>query len=244
MQLFTMGIEKLNEDGTPVLDGAGEPIPVYDNDDIMTFAKAWTGFENNNHRGNMEMFTGNGDTNMIDPLKVSVQYRDAYPKLDLDENYIGDGAPLCTRLPPRAFLKHGASYQYNGQKSQPKHQDDSEYVDGTNASREPWYRFDLSNTTSALYAALCDADPDTGACRFKSEVTLGEDLECDALECEIDQPRMVRLRVPGLGDRYVYYCACCRAYCRPRHHCAPADTLPLLLLLRPNATTTTTTPPQ
>ena len=43
MQLFTIGLEELNLDGTPVLDGSGNPIETYDNSDITGLAKVFTG---------------------------------------------------------------------------------------------------------------------------------------------------------------------------------------------------------
>ena len=43
MQLFTIGLYELNQDGTRVQDNQGNDIPTYDNDDIKEFAKIWTG---------------------------------------------------------------------------------------------------------------------------------------------------------------------------------------------------------
>jgi len=43
MQLFTIGLYELNQDGTQVLDGNGDPIPTYDQEDIQEFAKVFTG---------------------------------------------------------------------------------------------------------------------------------------------------------------------------------------------------------
>lgn len=43
MQLFTIGLYELNNDGTYQLDGNGDPIPTYDNDDISELAKVFTG---------------------------------------------------------------------------------------------------------------------------------------------------------------------------------------------------------
>ena len=43
MQLFTIGLYKLNNDGTPILDNNGNLIPTYDNFDIEEFAKVFTG---------------------------------------------------------------------------------------------------------------------------------------------------------------------------------------------------------
>lgn len=43
MQLFSIGLYELNLDGTRKLDGQGDFIPTYDNDDIREFAKIFTG---------------------------------------------------------------------------------------------------------------------------------------------------------------------------------------------------------
>lgn len=44
MQLFTIGLEMLNPDGTTQLDHRGEPIPTYNNDDILGLARVFTGW--------------------------------------------------------------------------------------------------------------------------------------------------------------------------------------------------------
>lgn len=43
MQLFTIGLIELNQDGTPKLDSDGQEIEVYSNDDITELAKVFTG---------------------------------------------------------------------------------------------------------------------------------------------------------------------------------------------------------
>lgn len=43
MQLFTIGLFELNQDGSLQLDENEEPIPTYDNEDIGEFAKVFTG---------------------------------------------------------------------------------------------------------------------------------------------------------------------------------------------------------
>lgn len=43
MQLFTIGLYELNQDGSYILDGDGNRIPTYTNDDIKEFAKIFTG---------------------------------------------------------------------------------------------------------------------------------------------------------------------------------------------------------
>ena len=44
MQLFTLGLDKLNEDGTLQLDSSGNPIPIYTQADVDSFALAYTGW--------------------------------------------------------------------------------------------------------------------------------------------------------------------------------------------------------
>ncbi|MGA2350602.1 MAG: DUF1800 domain-containing protein [Terracidiphilus sp.] len=44
MQLFTIGLYQLNNDGTQKLDSTGQPIPTYSNTDVMGLAKVFTGF--------------------------------------------------------------------------------------------------------------------------------------------------------------------------------------------------------
>ncbi|MEL7028701.1 MAG: DUF1800 family protein [Pseudomonadota bacterium] len=43
MQLFTIGLVELNPDGTPRLDGDGNPIETYDNMDVTGLARVFTG---------------------------------------------------------------------------------------------------------------------------------------------------------------------------------------------------------
>jgi uncharacterized protein (DUF1800 family) len=51
MQLFSIGLYMLNDDGTQVLDGNGVPLPTYDNDDIREYAKVFTGLGYNSSGG-------------------------------------------------------------------------------------------------------------------------------------------------------------------------------------------------
>ena len=44
MQLFSIGLVELKMDGTPLLDGLGQEIPTYDQDDIKEFARVFTGY--------------------------------------------------------------------------------------------------------------------------------------------------------------------------------------------------------
>lgn len=44
MQLFSLGTTELNEDGTEVLDSNGQAVPVYTQDQVRAFARAYTGW--------------------------------------------------------------------------------------------------------------------------------------------------------------------------------------------------------
>lgn len=58
MQLFTIGLTKLNNDGTPVLDVDGVPLQTYTNNEITEYARVWTGFRRQDGRGNIETKVG------------------------------------------------------------------------------------------------------------------------------------------------------------------------------------------
>ena len=44
MQLFTLGLSLLNPDGTQMLDGLGNPIPTYTQNDVMALGRSFTGW--------------------------------------------------------------------------------------------------------------------------------------------------------------------------------------------------------
>jgi uncharacterized protein (DUF1800 family) len=44
MQLFTLGLNQLNIDGSPVLDTSGNPVPTYTQNDVMALGLAFTGW--------------------------------------------------------------------------------------------------------------------------------------------------------------------------------------------------------
>lgn len=44
MQLFTLGLNQLNPDGTSMVDGTGTPIPTYTQNDVMALGRSYTGW--------------------------------------------------------------------------------------------------------------------------------------------------------------------------------------------------------
>jgi hypothetical protein len=215
MQLFSMGLYKLHENGTRVTDAKGEPELAYSIDDIATLSAGWTGFTGPGARANMEdsvlmtlnTFSGVRFMNVIDPMRVKGSFRDTNPKRTPTSGYIGDGNPLCTDLPKRAFLKTGAEFRYLGSnpaydklKGSGLHWRAGEYTSTSGADFELYQN-------SALYKTLCGAA--SGPCTFKSVLTLSENLSCMGPECNLDEVRVVKLANAGVkenGDRYdVYY---------------------------------------
>lgn len=85
MQLFTIGLWELNQDGTLELDAEGKAIPTYDNEDIAEFAKVFTGMRRPFDRTNIEIFYGN----YIDPMRIQSNRHDFSAKTLLDGSILG-----------------------------------------------------------------------------------------------------------------------------------------------------------
>jgi len=177
-----MGIIKLNMDGSPMLDAQGKTELAYTNEDIMSLSRAWTGFDLQPMRGNME-----GSSNRLDPMRLEASWRDRFPKSDSAGGYIGDRYPLCADLPKRAFLREGAVYRFLGSSPLPELMSDpSEF-----ASDDSIVRVVLGQS-SKLREELCNVKPN-GSCRFKNTVVLDSSVDCDGVECEIEALRVVQV---------------------------------------------------
>lgn len=186
MQLFTMGLFKLSSDGREIFDDNGEAVQVYSNDDIVEYARVWTGFTNQLKRGNIEM---DNNKNRIDPMKINVQWRDPFPKMGVDRKYIGDGVPLCADLPEKHFLSVGATYKLLGRSPVSQiQQDPAKWMDDATAKRLKLE----ANGSDSLFAKLCGSI-DSGDCQFEPKIVLEENLKCSGLECSIDTVRTVEV---------------------------------------------------
>ena len=67
MQLFTIGLFLLNEDGSLILDGNNEPIPTYDNSHITEFAKIFTGLQYDHQNDPYVWWTLDFETGWLNP---------------------------------------------------------------------------------------------------------------------------------------------------------------------------------
>lgn len=76
MQLFTIGLWELNQDGTRKLDPQGQPIPTYDNRDITELARVFTGLA----FGATNTQFGLWPRDFTAPMKMWDQYHDCEAK--------------------------------------------------------------------------------------------------------------------------------------------------------------------
>jgi uncharacterized protein (DUF1501 family)/uncharacterized protein (DUF1800 family) len=192
MQLFSVGLWKLNDDGTQKLDGQGNPIPTYTNNDIVDFARIWTGFERQVWRQGLSDNRYIQNYNYVDPMNIRAQWRDRLPKAKLDSGYIGDEYPLCKELAPLYFLRKGAVFLFSGDSP----------LEGSDITERG--RLTPVPGASGLHAALCQPGTD-GKCTYPVRVTLPTNLACNSVECQArGRIRVVRI-VDPVDATYKYY---------------------------------------
>jgi uncharacterized protein (DUF1800 family) len=72
LQLFSIGLNMLNQDGTPILDAQGNRIPTYDQEKINQFTKVFTGWTLCNNGANpLCPNFSTGTPNYIDPMYLA-----------------------------------------------------------------------------------------------------------------------------------------------------------------------------
>ena len=115
MQLFTIGLYQLNDDGTRKLDSAGNPIPTYSNNDVMGLAKVFTGFSWNvpgdtsdNAWSNCCVYVGTGYGEDLLPMQ-------AYPShhSTLEKDFLGATIPASGSPDPNGDLKIALDTLFN-----------------------------------------------------------------------------------------------------------------------------------
>ena len=125
-------------------------------------------------------------------MLIRVERRDFFPKRGLYGFYLGDTYPLCGALPPRSFLRRGATFRYFGARRQ---------IPNVKYRTLP-AGLQLNKSSSALYKVLCAATT-TAACSFPREVTLSEHFPCDGSECDVESTPSVM--VQGGDGTVAYY---------------------------------------
>jgi len=76
LQLFSIGLTMLNEDGTTINDDGGVPLPTYTQDDVEAFAHVFTGW----HFANAEEFRWPQNKDFINPMVAWPDYHDTGEK--------------------------------------------------------------------------------------------------------------------------------------------------------------------
>ncbi|WP_457675516.1 DUF1800 domain-containing protein [Thiolapillus sp.] len=74
MQLFSIGLEQLHPDGTPILDNDGHPLPTYSQQDIMELARVFTGWSSDD--GQFPWEAGWTHESRIRPMVAFEEYHD------------------------------------------------------------------------------------------------------------------------------------------------------------------------
>ncbi|NNC38983.1 MAG: DUF1800 domain-containing protein [Hyphomonadaceae bacterium] len=88
MQLFTIGVVELNLDGTPRLDGSGNQIETYTNDDIVGLSKVFTGLST---QGSDFWSINEDPTGIYNPLVMFPNYHS-----ELEKTFLGTTIPAGT----------------------------------------------------------------------------------------------------------------------------------------------------
>jgi uncharacterized protein (DUF1800 family) len=91
MQLFSTGIDVLNQDGSPQLDGSGNPIPVYTEAQVEAFARAYTGWTHATSSGGVPSAFPNYTTNFSYPMVAVESAHDTTAKTLLNGTVLPAG---------------------------------------------------------------------------------------------------------------------------------------------------------
>ena len=115
MQLFTIGLWKLNPDGSQQLDGSGNAIPTYSNTDVMGIAKVFTGFSwNMNGNTSDQAWSGYGAVYAGPGFGQDLLPMAAYPNHHSsdEKDFIGTTIPAGS-TDPTADLKTALDALFN-----------------------------------------------------------------------------------------------------------------------------------
>jgi len=114
MQLFSIGVDMLNQDGTPMLDAQGEKIPSYDQATIANLARVFTGWD----LAPNKVWSGDGITavtNYLDPMVPNGnrnRYDIAAKTLLIDINHASPFTiPACTNCTTGTTAQQTANTQ-------------------------------------------------------------------------------------------------------------------------------------
>ncbi len=91
MQLFTLGLYKLNQDGSVQTDGQGAPVLAYTQAQVQAFARAYTGWTLANTAGGTVTKLPNNSGDYSDPMVAVAAQHDTTSKTLLDGTVLSGG---------------------------------------------------------------------------------------------------------------------------------------------------------
>ncbi|MEK7949875.1 DUF1800 family protein [Luteolibacter soli] len=106
LQLFSLGLYRLNPDGTPMINSKGELIPTYDQDSIIGYAHVFTGWDYNYTGAYNTSFAAS--SNWIDPMR-EVPARHFTGRKRLLNNIVLPGIPVLNGVPLDPYGTHSGA---------------------------------------------------------------------------------------------------------------------------------------
>lgn len=144
MQLFTIGLDELNADGTPRLDGGGNRIPTYTQSDIENLARVFTGWSFGGGTQNAH-FWWYADADVTGPMSAYADFHDFGAK-----TLVG-GVQVPAGLSPQQDLDMALDALF-------QHPNVGPFI-----GRQMIQRLVTSNPTPAYVARVASAFDDNGA---------------------------------------------------------------------------------
>ncbi len=95
MQLFSIGLNMLNQDGTPQLDGSGNMIPTYTEAQVQAFARAYTGWTYATATGGSPTSYPNNTANYDSPMAAVESQHDTARQGPAERNDSAGRTELC-----------------------------------------------------------------------------------------------------------------------------------------------------
>ena len=117
MQLFTIGLNFLNPDGTLQLDASGQPIPTYNNATIVQTANVFTGWAYHSTAANPSFYGTAAD--WYDPMQLYPAYHDNTQKTIIATTSTGAGVVVPANGGGAADLKIELDALFNHQNTGP-----------------------------------------------------------------------------------------------------------------------------
>jgi uncharacterized protein (DUF1800 family) len=115
MQLFTIGLWQLNDDGSQKLDGTGKPIPTFSNTDVMGLAAVFTGFswdipgdDTDNAWSNCCLYVGPGHGEELLPMQSFADHHST-----VEKQFLGVTIPASGTSDPEGDLKTALDTIFN-----------------------------------------------------------------------------------------------------------------------------------